>query len=163
MIQHKKINPIHFFLLVLMACGQRNGSNTDNFHDNVRDQSASDPKVENICFAYLGEKDTVRLQIDQKADGKVKGVLVYKLFEKDLNSGSFEGEMSGDTLIAEYSFAAEGKRSKREVAFLFRDNLVLEGYGPVKEEDGVFRFETPNELEFGQGIQLLRINCEGGG
>ncbi|QDH81019.1 hypothetical protein FKX85_19005 [Echinicola soli] len=162
MIINKNINISLILLLLLMACGQRNGKDSDRILDNERGLSESYPEKDNICYAYLNEKDTVRLQIDQKADGKIRGRLTYKLYEKDINSGSFEGKMLGDTLFAEYRFASEGKISKREVAFLFKDNLVLEGYGPMTQDGDIFRFESPERLAFGQGIQLLRINCDGG-
>ncbi|AGA80261.1 hypothetical protein Echvi_4054 [Echinicola vietnamensis DSM 17526] len=148
--------------LMLVACGQKKETGSDGLHGNERTPSEPQNEPDSLCFAYLNEKDTVRLHIYQNTAGKVKGRLTYKLFEKDLNSGTFEGERSGDTLIAAYRFVSEGRISTREVAFLFKDNLVLEGYGPMEKKGEVFRFVAPEELTFGQGIQLLRVNCGGG-
>lgn len=150
------------YVLVLMfwACSQKDTSKKDGLPGMTDAPSDTAQSSGESCYAFINEKDTVQLHIVQKHDGKVKGTLTYRLFEKDANSGEIEGKMLGDTLIALYNFTSEGRLSKREVAFLFKDNLVLEGYGPLKEEGDMLRFESLESLEYGNGIELLQVRCE---
>ncbi|WP_162633107.1 hypothetical protein [Echinicola strongylocentroti] len=147
--------------LILGACGQRSGEGSDRLYEEEVGLSDSLSTHGEVCYAYLNEKDTVRLHVKNKRKGRMTGTLIYRFFEKDANSGAFDGEMKGDTLLAEYTFASEGRISTREVAFLFKDNLVVEGHGPMEEEGGVLRFATSKHLEFGGGIELLRVKCDG--
>jgi hypothetical protein len=90
----------------------------------------------------------------------VTGELIYKLFEKDSNNGIIKGEMRGDTLVADYTFNAEGKQSTRQVAFLKRDGKLAEGYGEISEKDGKIIFNNISTLKFGDAIEFIEVNCK---
>lgn len=112
-----------------------------------------------LCFGSALKQDTILL--NAKTDGAlVTGSLTYNLFEKDRNSGTISGKLSGDTLLADYSFMSEGRESVRQVVFLKKDTLLLEGYGNMKELEGKFVFENLKEVKFGNGIVLQKTACQ---
>ncbi len=69
-------------------------------------------------------------------ENAVTGSLVYKLHQKYSNKGEFEGQMKGDTLIADHKFMSEGTQSVRQVIFLVKDSIAREGYGNMEEKNG---------------------------
>ncbi|WP_200979721.1 hypothetical protein [Echinicola sp. 20G] len=141
--------------LVMFGCGNSK-QNQQDLESGVEVANSGPSKQ---CYAYLHEGDTVRLEVERIEKEKVKGKLLYKLFEKDENKGTFSGVLKGDTLLADYNFTSEGKESVREVAFLFKDNLVSEGYGPLREDSGKMIFASKDSLVFGKGIVLLKAKC----
>src|SRR5689334_10486790 len=56
-----------------------------------------------ICYAAMHPRDTTILRVD-KFPNVVTGTLSYKIFQKDINNGEFDGVLHGDTLIASYNF-----------------------------------------------------------
>ncbi len=111
-----------------------------------------------VCYAGAVGKDSVFLKTEIFPN-VVTGTLVYNFNEKDDSKGEIDGTMHGDTLIAEYRFGAEGKTSTREVVFLVRDSIVIEGYGPMEEKDGKMVFRNRSEIAFGNGFKLKTITC----
>lgn len=111
------------------------------------------------CYAYINTgRDSVLLQL-HVAGQTVTGDLAYKLYEKDANTGTIRGEMRGDTLFADYTFASEGSESVREVAFLKKGNRLAEGYGEVEERNGRMVFKNKEKLSFNGGIILESVPC----
>lgn len=110
------------------------------------------------CYAYETATDTVRLSFTRAGEA-VTGELDYRLREKDSNTGTLTGTMRGDTLLAEYTFGSEGIESVREVAFLFRDGRVVEGYGPVAQREGKVVFRDRRSLSFTPGFVLRPVTC----
>lgn len=129
-------------------------------HKTTRRESAQDSTMANVlyeepaAYQYITSKDTVSLIIKPALRDSIEGTLVYKLFEKDANEGSVKGKFSGDTLFCDYTFQSEGRTSVREIAFLRKDEKLLEGYGPVKEVDNRSVFISHQALKFGKGIIL---------
>ncbi|MCE7042456.1 hypothetical protein [Dyadobacter sp. CY312] len=112
----------------------------------------------NICYSSIVKKDTVLLNAHMSGDS-VTGSLGYKLYEKDQNNGSILGKMYGDTLRGMYTFMSEGKESVREVAFIKKDSLLVEGYGALEEKNGKTVFKDPQQLKF-DGIVLAKAPCK---
>jgi hypothetical protein len=113
----------------------------------------------NSCYVGTSGKDSAILNIN--ADGnKIGGTLSYKFYEKDSNQGSVNGTKNGDTLIADYTFTSEGQTSVRQVAFLQKENSLIEGYGDMEEKDGKMQFKSPAKLNFGNGFKLEKVPCK---
>lgn len=112
----------------------------------------------NICYSSIVKKDTVLLNAHMSGDS-VTGSLGYKLYEKDQNNGSILGKMYGDTLRGMYTFMSEGKESVREVAFIKKDSLLVEGYGALEEKNWKTVFKDPQQLKF-DGIVLQKAPCK---
>lgn len=110
------------------------------------------------CYAYINNKDTVLLHVYVK-DKVATGELTYNFYEKDKNTGTIQGELKGDTLIADYSFVSEGVSSVREVVFLKKGNELVEGYGDADQVDNKLVFKNRSTLNF-SGITLNPTDCE---
>lgn len=111
------------------------------------------------CYSSTTGKDTVLLKVEvfEKA---VTGNILYKLYEKDSNSGNFEGQIKGDTLLADYTFMSEGTQSIRQVIFLLRDSIAVEGYGVMEDKNGKMVFKNTGAVQFGKGIKLQKTVCD---
>lgn len=144
------------FTLATLFVESCNWSPTQNSALNTK-KSASDSTF-NICYSSLVKKDTVLLNALVFGDS-IKGSLGYKLYEKDQNNGSILGTMRGDTLRALYTFASEGTESVREVVFLKKDTLLIEGYGDLKDDKGKVVFEDIKNVKF-NGLVLQEAPCK---
>lgn len=141
--------------------------NTQHQQEAAKESTADTSKpIENkvmipssTCYESISDKDTVRLKVEVFAH-VITGMLSYHLYEKDRNDGDIEAQFKGDTLVADYSFMSEGKRSVRQVAFLIKDSTATEGYGEMEEKEGKMLFKDINKLDFGKGIVLKKSACD---
>lgn len=138
-----------------------------NCHGNQTDQTnttaSSDSSVVATsltpqCYAYASARDTVALMLTQSG-AHVTGDLLYKLAGKDQNTGTIDGTLHGDTLLADYTFFSEGTQSVREVAFLRQNNGYVEGYGPVRQQNTRQTFADHAKLTFDSRRPLRSIPC----
>lgn len=155
----------YFMFVVLVLIGiscsntQDNASaiNTDSTN-NTDSLVAASAQPAPSCYQYINNKDTVLLSISGEAV-TVTGILSYNYYEKDKSSGDLQGNMYGDTLIADYTFQSEGTTSVREVAFLKKDSSFVEGYGDVEEKDGKMVFKNRSTIQF-TGKPLKVAECK---
>lgn len=149
------------FLFFAFACTDNKNSNDNTTKDSTIKEKANIPSAQPAkrCYAQKG-KDTVLLTIESNGD-KVTGELYINRFGKDVNRGTIDGVMKGDTLFAGYTFNAEGMQSVREVAFLKTDNSMIEGYGPVKyDSNNKAVFTNKDSLVFDEKMKLDEVICE---
>lgn len=139
----KKLSSL-IILSVLWACGS-----TPKAEEKVVDETSTN------CYGSYTDKDSVFLSLTVAGE-KVTGNLIYKLFEKDKNHGTLEGVVHGDTILATYQVVSEGKTSAREVAFLRKDNSLVEGFAPM-DSTGT-HFQNKDEIDF-TGIILASDEC----
>lgn len=111
------------------------------------------------CYRYTDGRDTILLSF-QEENSLILGELAYNFFEKDKSSGGIRGVIIGDTILAEYDFYAEGKKSTREVAFLLKDSVLMEGYGKTSMLNDRQVFDDKKALQFDSKIFLSEISCE---
>ncbi len=109
------------------------------------------------CYAGHIGKDSFNLRVEQFPT-TVTGSLRYDFFEKDKSEGDLDGKISGDTLLANYSFSAEGTISTRQVIFLLKNNTATEGYGDMTEKDGKMVFKDLRSINF-SGPKLQKVAC----
>jgi hypothetical protein len=122
------------------------------------EQETKAKPVGSRCYRYTDGRDTILLSF-QEENSLILGELEYKFFEKDKNTGGIRGVMVGDTIFAEYDFYAEGKKSTREVAFLKRDSVLMEGYGKTSVMNDREVFENKKALQFDSKIFLSEVAC----
>jgi hypothetical protein len=156
MILKKYSFAIVSFIALFTACQ----SNTAD--DQANDSTTTDTTIvagtQQYCYNYIKDRDTAKMTL--MSSGPITtGELSYNLFEKDKNKGIFEGELHGDTLIAEYTFNAEGKESVRQVAFLKKGDQLVEGFGDVEEKNGKMMFKNTASLKFGGGLVFMKVDC----
>ncbi|HSH65881.1 MAG TPA: hypothetical protein VLB84_08805 [Bacteroidia bacterium] len=111
------------------------------------------------CYSTNNKKDSIKMQLSSNGN-YIKGYLTYSLYQKDKNNGTFEGEMHHDTLIADYTFNSEGNTSVREIAFLLKDTLLIEGYGEMKYKGEKLVFKNTKYLSFPGTIVLRKTSCQ---
>lgn len=110
------------------------------------------------CYLYAGLSDTVSLNITHLGDSVI-GSLVYNFKEKDKNTGTINGRMNGNILIAEYTFLSEGIQSCRQVAFKLEGDKFIEGYGESYSRNDRFFFKYPDSLNFDSSFKLRETDC----
>jgi hypothetical protein len=150
----KSFITIIFFAAVFAACNNEEGKTDQAGTDASTEQGK--PRTE--CYLYTKNKDTISLQVTIN-DKSVSGELVYSFYEKDMNQGVIQGELRGDTLLAEYEFKSEGIVSVREVAFLKEGDGFAEGYGEAEEKEGKMLFKNVAGLTYSDTVLLKKVNC----
>lgn len=121
-------------------------------------QGSEGVEMTSNCYMYASKKDTIQMYLLRLGD-KVSGDLTYKLYEKDLNQGTIEGEVRGDTLLVNYTFNSEGTSSFRQVVFLKQGDDWVEGYGDVEVTDEKVNFKNPKALNFNSTLILKKATC----
>lgn len=109
------------------------------------------------CYTYNGNNSHINLEVIN-LDDEIIGNLVYALDGKDRNSGTFNGQLIDDVLLGTYTFMSEGIESKREVAFLVKDNQLIEGYGQLTLEGTAFA--DKNNISYTSTMPLTKGNCD---
>lgn len=124
-------------------------------------KSAANPVVSGgECYVSTANNSTVELSFNINSMQEVNGKLIYIPYQKDKNEGIIVGSISGDTLIADYTFMSEGVSSVREVAFLKKDGTYIEGFGDVIESNGKFVFKDKTKLKFDLKNTLSKVECK---
>lgn len=111
------------------------------------------------CYLYASLTDTVSLNMTHLGDS-VTGTLIYNFKEKDKNTGTINGRMNGNILIAEYTFLSEGIQSCRQVAFKLQGNNLVEGYGESYSQKDKVLFRNTDSLSFMGSMKLTEIACQ---
>ncbi|MDQ3022098.1 MAG: hypothetical protein M3R36_16225 [Bacteroidota bacterium] len=151
-----------FFFVIILTVSCNNISNKSRTSSNGEDTAKTvENKIQipvSTCYEGISNQDTIRMKLEV-FENVVNGILTYQLHEKDNNKGEFEGQLKGDTLIADYKFMSEGTQSIRQVVFLIKDNVAIEGYGDMEEKNGKMVFKNVKEAVFGKGITLKKEEC----
>lgn len=120
-----------FGFISFIACNNINEETRGNEKvatDSATIEKTATNKEASECYINTKNKDSILLRITIK-NNTVTGEMNYQIAGKDKNKGTLQGEMRGDTIFADYTFSSEGKESLRQVAYLKKDNQLLEGYG----------------------------------
>lgn len=125
----------------------------------VQDEMSVEEVAVKECYSAIIKKDTISLSLTVKDSSLEEGELHYNFFEKDKNHGTLSGTFKGDTLFADYTFMSEGKESVREVVFLKKGNIFIEGYGDVEEKENKTVFKDKKKLFFDSKIVLSKADC----
>ncbi len=145
----------------ICSCSGKSGSENAAAEDTTSQESTTVASATLQCFVYQSRKDSASLNLEITGE-KVSGKLSYALFEKDRNTGTFVGTITGDTILARYTFASEGSESVREVAFLKKGERWVEGFGEVKDSAGVMIFANRSKLDFQKGLDFKPAECPSG-
>ncbi|MBW8242376.1 hypothetical protein K1F50_06150 [Muricauda oceani] len=119
-------------------------------------ETTSAPNLEVGCYSYNDNGNKVVLEITQINDSIV-GTLNYAFKEKDANTGYFSGVLKDSVLIGDYTFMSEGTESSREVAFLVKENQLIEGFGELDEKGTGFK--DKKNISFTSSMPLSKSEC----
>lgn len=113
------------------------------------------------CYKAIIKKDTIYMSFNIKGDQSVSGKLSYIFYEKDKNFGTLVGKIKNDTLYADYTFMSEGVTSVRQVVFLKKGNMYVEGFGEVIDDNkGKVIFKDVKQLNFDGSTILSKVDCK---
>lgn len=149
------------FLLVSINVSSscNNTAETRNVTDKESNEVMASGSMETTqCYLGLPGKDSVFLQI-RIDNNTVYGDLEYKRFQKDRNKGTIKGMFRGDTLLADYTFMSEGVMSVREVIFLRKGDVLIEGFGDVKKKNEKMVFKNTGDVRFDEFTSLKQNDC----
>ena len=153
----KKILALSIALTVLVSCKKE----VETALPVTVEEVPIETPVTTECFEGVIKSDTFRMTVRMKGKAFVDGTLSYHFFEKDKSNGTLSGHMVGDTLYADYTFASEGTTSKREVVFLRKGKIFIEGYGDVAEgPEGKMAFKDKKKMYFDSKNILAQIDCK---
>lgn len=147
--------PFLFVLIITIACNNGKQS-TKTGTTNTDEMKVMIPAQ--TCYTGYLMKDTILLKVE-RFPNVVTGVLEYRFYEKDRSKGELDGKIYGDTLVANYTFSSEGKKSIRQVAFLLKNDLAIEGLGEMEDRNGKMIFKNLNEIKFDGILTLHKTNC----
>ncbi|RIV43968.1 hypothetical protein [Flagellimonas pelagia] len=154
----KKIVVTSLVLLLVFACKTKETKKVDSEEPETVAPPQPVPTLEVGCYTYEANGNKVVLEITE-INNAVLGNLSYALSEKDANAGTFAGELLDSVLIGKYTFMSEGTQGNtREVAFLFKDGQLIEGYGELDEIGTAFK--DKNALSFSSSMPLSKTDCE---
>ncbi|MCS4305423.1 hypothetical protein [Chryseobacterium sp. BIGb0232] len=158
----KKLILIVAVSAVMINCNKKTEAPAPNV--NTDTIAVEEPVIDTLgpkSFCYVGVtgKDSVFASIDDNL-GTITGKLSYKNSEKDSSKGDVTGFKSGDTLKLTYEFSSEGKKSKRDIYFLQKDNALTEGIGDHKEEDGQSKYADEKKISYKDGQKLSTADCK---
>jgi hypothetical protein len=112
--------------------------------------------LEEGCYTYNANNNAINLEITG-INEEVTGTLSYSLDGKDSNKGTFKGKLTDNKLIGDYTFMSEGAESKREIAFLVKENQLIEGFGKVDETGTAFI--NKSDIEYKSTMPLTKTDC----
>jgi len=158
----KKLILLGSLSVFLMNCNKKTETPAPKVESDTT--AAAEPVVDTLgpkSFCYLGVtgKDSVFASIDDNL-GTITGKLAYKNSEKDSSKGDITGFKSGDTLKLTYEFQSEGTKSKRDIYFIQKDNVLTEGIGEHKEEDGQSKYADEKKISYKDGQKLEPTDCK---
>ncbi len=112
----------------------------------------------NKCYRLSTNGDTVSISISHSQD-QVKGSMEISSQGGENNTAFLIGDFVGDTLIWNVWMESDGEVSKSQVAFLRKENSLIQGFGEMNFVNGVFQFKNRKAIEFMPSMQLKRIFC----
>lgn len=142
---------------VFFSCKNKEEKADDTMMEEpMEEEMAMTPTLEKGCYMYNENGSMVNLEIT-KTDNPVEGNLTYALAEKDKNIGTFNGQFNDGKLAGTYTFQSEGVESKRQVAFMLKDNQLMEGYGEMNEDGTMFK--DVNSVNYSSTMPLIKKDC----
>ena len=96
------------------------------------------------------------------ANGRVEGELKLFFSTKDDLGGRIAGTYRGDTLFADFTYQAVGKKPifKNPFAFLKKDGKLFQGYGELISTMGVTTFKKGSRITFDRGFVFNEGDCK---
>lgn len=145
-------------IVLLTACKNTSDLSAKSNDSDTTNTATQIAVNETHCYAR-NDKDTFWLQITKSGES-ITGSYTTNIQGKDKNTGTLSGTMRGDTLIADYTFLSEGQYSVRQIAFLRKSDLMIEGFGDVEENNGKMIFKNTSSLSFNEKNSLKEVACD---
>ncbi len=143
-------------LLFVISCKKEMPAETPEKTVPVAEETLPEaPKTE--CYSVNKNGNIISMELNYQEENNVSGTLSYALQEKDANVGTFVGQIKDSILVADYTFQSEGVKSTRQLAYKFKGNQIVEGYGDMNENGT--RFKDISKLDFDSKMPLIKGDC----
>lgn len=150
-------SPLILAAAALLASCQQNTQTKETLDSAAKTVVIDSPQQ--TCYVQAKNRDTITLSLNQVGKD-LNGKLAYDNYEKDSSSGAVTGKMMGDTLLLEYTFQSEGTLTVSQVAFLKKDNKLIQGFGDIEDKDGKVTFKNVKALKYDEkSVVLLPTDC----
>jgi hypothetical protein len=110
------------------------------------------------CYSLIANRDTASLQLQRKGT-TLSGSLIYNLYEKDRNDGTFMGEVSNGILTGWYLFRSEGIMSVRQEIWKIGADRLWPAQGQVVVRNDTMMFTNPEKLSFDTTRAFVKVQC----
>jgi len=151
--------PLYYLsiLAAIITCSCNSGPKEKSDSSN---KARTDTVVSQTCYLSTYEKDTLILQVDQKANNMVTGKLKMKFPNKPANDGTIEGKFVGDTLFVDYTFilgANKAQTFKNPMAFLLQKKELTMGIGVIETSYGRSYFAKDKAINFEKSKYRFKV------
>ena len=154
----KKMIFLALALVTIAACKKNEKIENETVVKEVKvEETATTPLLETGCYEYKSNGNLIKMEITE-VNQKVIADLKIVYVEKDASQGKFVGTLNGDKLVGTYTFNSEGTESSREMAFLVKDDQLIEGYGDLNE-DGT-KFKNAKSITYNSTMPLTKVDCD---
>ncbi|TDQ30184.1 hypothetical protein [Tenacibaculum caenipelagi] len=152
----KKILVLFLVTAVAISCKKKESKNDTTKESKEAIAETPTTLLQVGCYEYNKDENLISIEIIE-IDDTIKGTIEYALAEKDANIGTFIGILNNDKLIGTYTFISEGTESAREIAFMVKDNQLIEGFGELNETGNAFK--DKNNISYTSTMPLTKIDC----
>lgn len=153
----KKMTFLALAFVTMIACKNNEKTESETVSEEVVvEETVKAPMIETGCYEYNSNGNIIRMEI-KEVNEKVTGDLNIAYDEKDANKGKFIGTLDGDKIIGTYTFMSEGTESTREIAFMVKDNQLVEGFGELNA-DGT-KFKDASAIKYDSKMPLSKVDC----
>ncbi len=111
------------------------------------------------CYEYIHVEDTLRLILDKPDYERITGSFFTRFKGREAESGVIQGQIKGDTIIADYISMKQGKQYIREVAFLNEGDYILQGFAAMDSLNGKIVFIKESPIRYDQTVKLEARDC----
>lgn len=143
-------------LIFIFSCNNNEKKVENNVQESELKEEINDSPAN--CYKYADSNDTISLKVIRIGQS-ITGTLIYNLKEKDKNTGTIQGSMKNDLLVADYTFMSEGIQSVRQVVFKSKDKSFVEGFGEIYSGNNKMLFKNLDSLKFNDSIKLTEVPC----
>lgn len=140
---------------ILASCHQQGQQQTAA----VTDSLPVEKEKTNHCYEKVLGRDTIQLRLTMH-DSVATGTLVYNFFEKDKNTGTFNGLISKGIIRGKYVFYSEGVENARPAIFKISDHEAFEALPDSLDHEGLPIFNTRNEALKFDNAPLVEGACQ---
>ncbi|HWV71206.1 MAG TPA: hypothetical protein VN040_05805 [Pseudosphingobacterium sp.] len=150
--------PIILSLLAFALANCQNHKESSISMEEINSMATEQPAtvLNTGCYCYDDGTNVISFDITGFGN-QIMGALTYALEGKDLTIGTFEGYLSEQKLFGIYMFSSEGVESTREVAFILKDDQLIEGYGELNELGNSFR--NKDNISYSSTMPLTKTDC----
>lgn len=146
-------------LFLLVACSSKSTNSEPGPTGNTSapitsvDSSTSQANA-NACFIGSDGNDSAHLRLfiaGEQATGEFSKTKNGKVE----SSGSIQGQLVGDTLLAWYT----ENNATEQMVFIINNTVAVKGEGEMTEKDGKKVLKDPAKADFKNGLHMAKVAC----